>query len=152
MSRKANFKTVMQNGLLFSIRPTHVGTGKSKRLVGNALCPQPTESTAPEYLKQGLFTMEEVWDGFVKAEAIKIQANLRNPTKSDKPTIAERNEIINTLMTPDVIAEFAATDNMAQAMETWITVEWKKMIELATAEFNEIDEIDEIDTEVAEAE
>ena len=93
-------KTIVKDGLLYSVHSTAIENGKKK--IADVHCPKPTAATLQDYIDKCVLTLEQVCDFGNHGMSIKLQADARRAATSEKITTAEYDAIYNELVTPEV--------------------------------------------------
>lgn len=122
-----SLETIDKNGLQYTVHPTHLGKGETKRFVGNVTSPAITEENYQDYIDGGITTLAKICQAARKSFAIELQAELRRQKTSGKITKDEYNTIFNTITSDGTIFEAAVESGDAQGyLDTKVLEIWQE--------------------------
>jgi len=118
--------TTIINNLLYSTHVVSIGKGDSKKRIGTINSPKPTAKTYQAYIDVGVFTLDDLCEGYNVSRAIELQSEARRVVKSDKISPTVYNQLYNELITTDVMKD-AIEDKMDTKayIDTFILTTWE---------------------------
>ena len=132
-------KTIVKNGLLYSIRPVNVMDGKVKKYLGDVHCPILTADNYQNYIDAGVITLQQIMEQAVKGLAVTLQQELRSPKKATATKVpkADYNRLFAIYGTIEMLTQAKAErpNDVLGYINEAITAIYEE--EMATTEIDE---------------